>query len=66
MQRGLYRASLHRWQLDPALDRFVIGPFVRVFRWCDRMERAWTDLLTGTVSRESDRVVLPAPSREEV
>ena len=40
-------------------------PFVRVFGWCDRMERRWTDLLTGSASRESDLVPPSAPIGEE-
>jgi NAD(P)H-quinone oxidoreductase subunit 5 len=36
------------------LNRFFVRPFLSVFRWCDRMERGWTDLLTGSASRESD------------
>jgi NAD(P)H-quinone oxidoreductase subunit 5 len=61
----LYRAGLQRGQLDEALDRFVVRPFVRAFRRCDRMERAWTDFLSGTASRESDRVAPSAPAVEE-
>jgi NAD(P)H-quinone oxidoreductase subunit 5 len=63
---GLYRLGFHRGQLDAALDRFLVRPFVEVFRWCDRMERRWTDLLTGAGSRESDRVAPAAPIVEEV
>lgn len=51
-----YRFALERGFLDGLLDDFVVAPFCRVFRWCDRMERRWTDLLTGTQSRESDRL----------
>jgi NADH-quinone oxidoreductase subunit L len=65
LRRGIYRAGLHRGQLDEALDRFVVRPFVGVFRWCDRMERSWTDFLSGTTSRESDRVAPVAPTGEE-
>jgi NADH-quinone oxidoreductase subunit L len=66
LHRGLYRVGFHRGQLDEALDRFVVAPFVGVFRWCDRMERRWTDFLTGTASRASDRVAAVAPIGEEV
>jgi NADH-quinone oxidoreductase subunit L len=63
----LYRAGLARGQLDDALDRFVARPFLHVFHWCDRMERAWTDFLTGAGSRESDRMTAPpVPTGEEV
>jgi NADH-quinone oxidoreductase subunit L len=65
LRRGLYRVGFHRGQLDEALDRFIVRPFVDFFRWCDRMERRWTDFLTGTESRESDRVAPVAPIGEE-
>ena len=32
------------------------SPFVRAFRWCDALERRWTDFLAGEASRESDQV----------
>ncbi|MBX6311500.1 MAG: oxidoreductase [Isosphaeraceae bacterium] len=66
VRQGFYRTGLLRGQLDEILDRFVVRPFVHAFRWCDQMERAWTDFLTGTVSRESDRVAPSAPTVEEV
>lgn len=65
VRRRLYRTGLLRGQLDEALDRFVVRPFVAAFRWCDRRERAWTDFLTGGGSRESDRIEVPAPTGEE-
>ena len=52
----LYRLALEQGFLDSILIRFVVGPFVRAFRWCDRLERRWTDFLSGRESRESDRV----------
>jgi NAD(P)H-quinone oxidoreductase subunit 5 len=66
VRRRLYITGLLRGQLDEALDRFVARPFVHLFRWCDRAERAWTDFLSGTGSRESDWLVPAAPTREEV
>lgn len=52
----LYRFALERGYLDPLLNEYLIGPFVRLFRWCDALERRWTDFLTGRASRESDLV----------
>jgi NAD(P)H-quinone oxidoreductase subunit 5 len=63
-RRRLYRVGFQRGQLDEALDRFVVGPFVRAFRWCDGAERRWTDFLAGAVSRESDRVAATTPAGE--
>ncbi len=64
-RKSLYRIGLDRGPFDAVLDRFIVSPFVRTFRWCDRMERRWTDFLAGTGSRESDRV-LPSTSSGEV
>lgn len=52
----LYRFALERGYLDGWLLTYLVTPFVRVFRWCDLMERAWTDFLTGQASRESAAV----------
>jgi NAD(P)H-quinone oxidoreductase subunit 5 len=52
----LYRFALERGYLDAWLLAYVVAPFVRLFRWCDAMERRWTDFLTGDASRESDAV----------
>jgi NADH-quinone oxidoreductase subunit L len=61
---SIYRLSLERGFLDAIIDEFVVRPFVRLFRWCDGLERRWTDFLSGTQSRESDRV--PAAVLEPV
>jgi NAD(P)H-quinone oxidoreductase subunit 5 len=52
----LYRFALERGYLDASLSEYVVAPFVRAFRWCDALERRWTDWLSGGASRESDRV----------
>jgi NADH-quinone oxidoreductase subunit L len=52
----LYRAALERGYLDAILAAFIAAPFVRTFRWCDAMERRWTDFLSGEASRKSDEV----------
>lgn len=50
----LYRFSLERGFLDTFLNRFVAGPFVRLFQFFDAAERKWTQALSGAASRESD------------
>jgi NAD(P)H-quinone oxidoreductase subunit 5 len=55
-RRWLYRYCLERGYVDAALARYVVGPFVMVFRFFDGLERRWTDFLTGRASRESDVV----------
>jgi NADH-quinone oxidoreductase subunit L len=52
----LYRMGIERGYLDRALLLYVVAPFVSTFRWCDALERRWTDFLSGEQSRESDRV----------
>lgn len=61
----LYRLSFDRGHLDALIDAYAVAPFLRVFRWCDAMERRWTDLLSGNASRESDRTIaVHAPGDE--
>jgi NADH-quinone oxidoreductase subunit L len=62
----LYRLGIERGYLDAALIAFVVAPFVKAFRWCDALERRWTDWLSGGVSRESDRVKPRFGTFEEV
>lgn len=44
---GLYRFAFERGNLDAMLDYWFVQPFVRIFQWSDRMERAWTAWLGG-------------------
>jgi NADH:ubiquinone oxidoreductase subunit 5 (subunit L)/multisubunit Na+/H+ antiporter MnhA subunit len=59
----LYRLALERGYLDALLTDYLVFPFVRLFQWCDAMERTWTDFLSGGESRESEQL---APSPENV
>jgi NAD(P)H-quinone oxidoreductase subunit 5 len=52
----IYRFALERGYFDALLFDVALRPFVRLFQWCDRMERRWTDLLSRGLSRESDEV----------
>ena len=52
----LYRLAMERGYLDAYLKDFLVAPFIRAFGWCDKLERRWTDYLTGDASRESDQV----------
>lgn len=69
LPRGLrvwaYRFAIERGYLDALIDDYIVAPFVAVFRWCDRMERRWTDYLSGGKSRESDQVAGTPGSLEE-
>jgi NAD(P)H-quinone oxidoreductase subunit 5 len=61
----LYRLALQQGYLDAFLSDYLVGPFVRVFRGFDRLERRWTDFLAGGASRESDQVRPHTSSIEE-
>jgi NADH-quinone oxidoreductase subunit L len=52
----LYRLALEQGYFDAILLEYVVRPFVRAFKWCDRLEQRWTDFLSGGESRESDQV----------
>jgi NAD(P)H-quinone oxidoreductase subunit 5 len=61
----VYRFALERGYLDAMLLEYYVAPLVRALRWCDAMERRWTDFLTGEASRESDQVKAHFGSIEE-
>lgn len=65
-QLWLYRFALHRGFLDATLDNWIVRPFTAAFRWCDAMERRWTNLLSGGPSRESDHASAYSDSLEDV
>jgi NAD(P)H-quinone oxidoreductase subunit 5 len=65
-QSWLYRFALERGYLDAWLDDYVVRPVLQLFRWCDALERRWTDFLSGGPSRESDRLRPSAGSLEEI
>lgn len=56
LQTGLYRFALQRGYLDSFVRMIFVTPVVETFRWCDRLERRWTDFLAGEKSRESDDI----------
>ena len=68
MRVAVYRLAIERGYLDAMIDEFITRPFVRIFRMCDALERRWTDFLSGTESRESDRVpaAVPEPAGDEL
>ncbi|MFN8708292.1 MAG: proton-conducting transporter membrane subunit [Planctomyces sp.] len=46
-RQWFYRFALERGCLDSVLDDYVVRPFIGIFLWSDRMERRWTDFLSG-------------------
>jgi NAD(P)H-quinone oxidoreductase subunit 5 len=62
----LYRFALERAYLDGLLDRCVVAPFVRTFRWFDALERVATDALAGRkTAPASASEAKPQPQRIE-
>jgi NAD(P)H-quinone oxidoreductase subunit 5 len=59
-----YLAGSERGYLDAYLNELVVNPIAAVFRWCDVMERRWTDFLSGGESRISDRFTAAAEIAE--
>ena len=57
IRRGLWRFGTDRGNLDNWLNDGIVRPFLSVFQSCDRLERRWTDWITGSPSRASDQVV---------
>ncbi len=66
LQPWFYRFALERGYMDSQLDEWLVGPLLRIFRWCDGMERRWTDWLSASHSRESDDVESHAEVVEEL
>ncbi|MCB9852666.1 MAG: oxidoreductase [Phycisphaerales bacterium] len=64
-QSSIYRFSFERGHLDAMLDRFIVSPFVAIFRLCDEWEQHWTDFLTGGPSREFSARTTTTETAEE-
>jgi NAD(P)H-quinone oxidoreductase subunit 5 len=43
----MYRFAMNRGNLDSILDEFVVRPFTAALLWSDRLERRWTNWLSG-------------------
>ena len=65
-QVWFYRLALERGYLDAFLSDCIVQPFLRLLRWCDAMERRWTDFLSGRQSRESEQIAPSPESLEEL
>ncbi|HVT26512.1 MAG TPA: proton-conducting transporter membrane subunit [Lacipirellulaceae bacterium] len=63
---GCYRFAMERGHFDSLLYEFAVHPFLRLFQTCDRLERRWTEFLSGGVPRASDEVQLHADVVEEL
>jgi NAD(P)H-quinone oxidoreductase subunit 5 len=66
VSRWMYRFALERGYLDAILNDFIVAPFVRLFGWCDKVERSWTDFLAGRKTHEGERVQRAAGKIEDL
>ena len=66
VQVQIYRLALERGHLDTWLAEGLVAPVIRMFQYCDVLERRWTDFLAGGPSRESERTRSTAASLEEL
>jgi NAD(P)H-quinone oxidoreductase subunit 5 len=66
LRKWVYRFALERGYLDDVLNDYIARPFVATFRWCDRMERRWTDFLSREDSREPDDAPSSSASWEDL
>ena len=66
LRAWVYRFALERGYLDALLAGYVVAPVVRLFRFCDGLERRWTDFLAGRASRESGQLPPSAVPVEEL
>jgi len=62
----LYRLAVQRGYLDALLFEYIARPVLGLFRWCDSLERRWTDFLSGGQSRESDRALGAASTLDDL
>jgi NAD(P)H-quinone oxidoreductase subunit 5 len=61
-----YRFALERGYFDAFLTSWVVRPFVRVFECCDKLERRWTDFLSGGPSRELELPQSPTRTLDDL
>ena len=52
----IYRWALERGYLDAWLSEYIARPLLALLNSCDKLERRWTDFLSGGPSRESEQV----------
>ena len=56
MKRFAYAIAIERGGFDAAIEQIIVHPIATLFRWFDKYERKWTDLLSRRASRDSDAV----------
>ena len=61
----LYRFAFSRGYFDATIDSVIVRPFVQFFQWCNRQERRWTNLLTGTRPELANQRTVVADNKED-
>jgi len=56
VKRFAYAIAIERGGFDAAIEQIIVHPIATLFRWFDKYERKWTDLLSRRASRDSDAV----------
>ena len=62
----LYRFAIERGYLDACLNDYVVAPVLRVFQWCDGLERRWLHFLSGEPSDETVSAEASARSLDDL
>jgi NAD(P)H-quinone oxidoreductase subunit 5 len=65
LQTSAYRLAIRRGYFDAVLTQYLVRPILRVFKFCDGLERRFTDRLSAGHSRESDLLSPLSGSVEE-
>lgn len=61
----LYRLALDRGYLDAWLQEYVVTPVVGLLKWCDGLERRWTNWLSGRDAADPQQAPLCVELSEE-
>ena len=64
MRRWLYRFALERGYFESFLNEYIGKPFVRLFRWFDRLEREAIDSLAGGTDTDGPTENTRIPSQQ--
>jgi NADH:ubiquinone oxidoreductase subunit 5 (subunit L)/multisubunit Na+/H+ antiporter MnhA subunit len=59
-----YRFAMERGMFDVVMDEYIVSPFLKLFSWCDRIERGWLRFLSSD-PLEKQNANVPSPSRFE-
>ena len=61
-----YRFALEKGYLDALLADYCVTPILKIFRFCNRVERSWTDLLSGGTTSDEGHVANGGQPKEDI